>query len=103
MQLAQIVQRAAQLLPVVDAPAQHQLAVHLNARLGELLQVGQRFTCPLVGHHAHPEFWVGGVHRDVDGGNVHVTDALHLMGAEVGQRDVVAEQKAQPLIVVLKI
>ena len=102
-QRQQVVQRAAQLRAVVDAPAQHQLAVHLDAALRQLLQVGQRFAAPLVGQHPGAQHRVGGVDRDEDGADVHLNDAVDLPVGEVGQRDVVAEQEGQPLIVILEI
>ena len=43
------------------------------------------------------------MHRDEDGADVHLDDALHLPLGEVGHGDVVAEQKGQALVVVLEI
>ena len=66
-QLQQIGQGAAQLVAVVDAAAQHQLAVHGNAALHQPGQVLEHLAAALVGQHPHAELGVGGVHRNVDG------------------------------------
>jgi len=46
---------------------------------------------------------VGGVDGDVDGADVQVDDALGLPLRQVGQGDVVAQQEAEPRIVVLEV
>ena len=46
---------------------------------------------------------VRGVDGDIDGGDVQVADPLELPAAEVGQGDVIAHEKGQPGIVILKI
>ena len=103
VQGAQVLQRFFQRRAVVHAPAEHQLKVHLDARLGKAVEVRQHLARVLVGHHPHPQVRVGGVHRDVDGRDVHLDDALGLPLGEVRQGDVVAEQKGQALVVVLEV
>ena len=102
-QRQQVVQRAAQLGAVVDAAAEHQLAVELDAAGRQFGQVLQRFAAALVGQHPHAQLRVGGVYRDKDGADVHLEDAVDLTVGEVGQRDIVAEQKGKPLVIVFKV
>ena len=65
-QLQQVAQGAAQLVAVVDAPAEHQLAVHRDAALHKAGQVLEHLARALVGQHPHPELGVRGVDRNID-------------------------------------
>ena len=58
---------------------------------------------PLVFQHHGPQLRVGGVDRDVDGRDAQVDDPLHLPVRHIGQGQIVAQQKGQPGVVVLKI
>ena len=89
-QRQQIVQSAAQLRAVVHAAANHQLAVHFNARRSQILQLLQNLARLFVGQHPHPQLGVGGVYRNIDGADVHGFDALHLTLTHVGEGDIVA-------------
>ena len=103
VQPGQLFQALAQLVAVVHAAAQNQLAVHLDAGGGKFVDIPQHLARAAVFHHGHAECRVHCVHRDIDGRNVHILDALHFFVAQVRQRDVVAEQKRKPLVVVLEI
>ena len=102
-QLQQVAQGAAKLFAIVDAPAEHQLTVDGDAALHQTGQVLEHLAAPLVGQHPDTELGVGGVHRDVDGRDVHLDDAVDLVILHIGHGDVVAEQKAQPLVIILEI
>ena len=102
-QLQQVGKGAAQLVAVVDAAAEHQLAVDSNAALHQTGQVLEHLAAALIGQHSHPQLGVGGVHRDIDGRDVHLDDAVDLVILHIGHGDVVAEQKAQPLVIILEI
>ena len=56
-----ILQGAAQFLTVIDAAAQHQLTVQLNAARRKFGKILQHLTAALVGQHPHPQLRVGGV------------------------------------------
>ena len=79
MQGQKILQGAAQLLPVIDAAAQHQLTVQLNAARRKLGKILQHLTAALIGQHPHPQLRVGGVDRYKNGADVHLNDAVDLM------------------------
>ena len=102
-QLQQVAQGAAKLFAIIDAPAEHQLTVDGDAALHQTGQILEHFTAPLVGQHPDTELGVGGVHRDVDRRDVHLDDAVDLVILHIGHGDVVAEQKAQPLVIILEI
>ncbi len=94
----------AQLVAVVDAAAEHQLAVDGDAALHQTGQVLEHLAAALVGQHPHTELRVRGVHRNVDGRDVHLDDAVDLVVLHVRHGDIVAEQKkGQTLVVVLEI
>ena len=40
---------------------------------------------------------------NIDGGNVHFYNSVDLVISDIGKRDVVAEQKGKPAVVILKI
>ncbi len=102
-QLQQVCQRAAQLIAVVDAAAQNQLAIDRNAAFHKARQVLEHLAAPLVGEHPHPKLRVGGVDRNVDRRDMHLDDALDLVILHIGHGDIVAEQKGQPLVIIFKV
>ena len=99
----QIAEGAAQLVTVVPAGADHDLTVHHDARLTERLDVVQRPPGILIAQHGAVELGIGGVDGDVDGADVQVDDALRLALRQVRQGNVVAQQEAEPRIVVLEV
>ena len=102
-QFQQVGQGAAQLIAVVDAPAEHQLAVDGNAALHQAGQVLKHLAAAPVGQHPDAELGVGGVDRNVDRRDVHLDDAVDLMVLHVRHGDIVAEQKGQALVVILEV
>ena len=54
-------------------------------------------------HHLHAQFGVGGMHRHIDGADVHFNNAVDLVLRNVGQGDIVAEQKGHSRIVILEV
>ena len=102
-QLQQVSEGAAQLIAVVDAPAEHQLAVDGDAALHQTGQVLEHLARPLVGQHPDPELGVRRMDGDVDGRDVHLDDAVDLVVLHIGHGDIVAEQEGQPLVVVLEV
>ena len=102
-QLQQVGKGAAQLVAVVHAAAKHQLTVDGNAALHQTGQVLEHLAAALIGQHPHPQLGVGGVHRDIDRRDVHLDDAVDLVILHIGHSDVVTEQKAQPLVIILEI
>ena len=91
------------MVAVVPAGADHDLPVHDDARLAEGLDIVQGTGGVLVAQHGAVELGVGGVDGDVDGADVQVDDPLDFPLRQVGQGDVVAQQEAQPGIVILEI
>ena len=88
-----------QLLAVVHAGAQYDLRVnhdagghdgleHIHAALG------------VAAHHAAADIGAYGMDRHVHGAHVALDDVLNIFVGEVGQRDKVALQKAQAIVVV---
>ena len=102
-QFQQVGKGAAQFVAVVHAAAKHQLTVDGNAALHQTGQVLEHLAAALIGQHPHPQLRVGCVHRDIDRGDVHLDDAVDLVILHIGHGDVVAEQKAQPLVIILEI
>ena len=103
LHLRQVPEGAAQLVPVVPAGADHDLPVHHDPRLAEGPDIVQGPQGVLVSQHGAVELGVRGVNGDVDGADAQVDDPLGLPLRQVGQGDIVALQKAQPGVVVLKI
>ena len=91
------------MVTVVPAGANHDLPVHDDTGLAEGLDIVQRPGGVLVAKHGAVQLWVGGVDGDVDGADVQVNDPLGLALRQVGEGDVVAQQKAQPGIVILEV
>ena len=79
------------------------MTVHGDTGLGEPLHDVQGFPGSGVAQHLHPQGRVGGVDGDVDGGDAQVDNALDLAGGEVREGQIVAHQKGQPGVIILKI
>ena len=86
------------------------LVESVNVQVGDVVQAGdvlaQLDTEQLemdIAQQQAADRRVRGVDGDIDGGDVQVADPLELPAAEVGQGDVIAHEKGQPGIVILKI
>ena len=88
---------------IVDAGAQHDLAVELDAPLRQPVQVAQGVPREPVVHHLAPQLGVHGVHRHIDGADAHLQDAVHFPVVNVRERNVVAEQEREPVVIILKV
>ena len=103
VKLGKIAHGAVQFDTVVQSLAKHDLRAEGDSRLGKAVEIGKHLTCTFVFHHLYAQFGVGGVYRYVDGGDVHGDQAFYVGIAQIGERDVVAVQKGETVVVVLKI
>ena len=88
-----------QLLAVVHAGAQHDLRVNLDAGGHDGLE-HVHASLGVAAHHAAADIWAHGMDRHVHGAHVALDDVLHVLVGEVRERDKVALQKAQAVVVV---
>ena len=102
-QLQQVSEGAAQLVAVVDATAEHELTVQLDAARRQPGQIVEHLAATLVGQHPYPQCGVCRVDRDEDWADMHLDDTVNFVVGQVCQRDIVAEQEGEPLVVILKI
>ena len=96
-------QRTTQLIAVVHALADDQLTVHRDAGLRESRQQLERFPGTRIAQHLHAQLRIRGLHRNIEGRNVHFEDALHVLLGQIGHGNVVAHQERQPRVIVLDI
>ena len=99
----QVLHGALQSFPVVPAGAADDLAVHHDPRRGEAAHDLDALAGPPVFQHPAAELRVRGVDGDVHRAHVQIDDPLDLPGGEIGQGDVVSQQKAEPGVVVFEI
>ena len=99
----QVAQRPAELVAVVPAGADDDLAVHDDARLAERADILERAPGVFVAEHRAVQLRIRRVDGDVDGADVQVDDALRLALGEVREGDIVAEQEGKARVVVLEI
>ena len=92
-----------QSLPVVEAGAADDLAVHDNAGLGKAAHDRHALPRPGVSQQLAAQLRVGSVDGDVDGADVQGNDTLNLPLGEIGQGDVIAQQEAEPGVIILKV
>ena len=91
-----------QLLAVVHAGAQHDLRVNLDAGCHDGLEHVQA-ALGVAAHHTAADIGAHGVDRHVHRTHVAVDDVLHVLVGKVRERDKVALQKAQAIVVVADI
>ncbi|MPM57085.1 hypothetical protein SDC9_103903 [bioreactor metagenome] len=103
MKLRQVVHAFLQGRSVVESWAGHNLAVHGDAALGEPAHQLQSPPAVSMAQQQTPQLRLGGVHRNVDGRNMQVHDAPGFPFAEVGEGNIIAHEKGQAGVVILKI
>lgn len=91
-----------QLLAVVHAGAQHDLRVNLDAGGHDGLE-HIHAALGVAAHHASADIGAHGVDRHVHGAHVALDDVLHVLVGKVRERDKVALQKAQAVVVVANV
>ena len=88
-----------QLLAVVHAGAQYDLRVNLDAGGHDGLE-HVHAALGVAAHHAAANIGANGMDRNVHGAHVALDDVLNIIIGEVRERDKVALQKAQAIVVV---
>ena len=96
-------QRVLERGPVVDARADHDLAVHLDAAVEQHAQPAQAGGALGVAQHVGPQLGVGAVDRDEEGAEALGEDALGIELGETGERGEVAVEEREPVVVVLEV
>ena len=91
-----------QLLAVVHAGAQHDLRMNLYAGGHDGLE-HIHAALGVAAHHTAADVGAYGVDRHVHGAHVTLDDVLHVLVGEVRERDKVALQKAQAVVVIANI
>ena len=102
LMLLAVAQSFLQLLAVVHAGAQNDLRVNLDAGGHDGLEYVHA-ALGVTAHHAAANVGAHGVNRYVHGTHVAVDDVLHVFVGEVCERDKVALQKAQAVVVISNI
>ena len=92
-----------QFLLIVEAGAADDLTVHHDAGLRKALLGAEALTGPGILQHPDAELRVHRVHRYIHRAHMKGDDPLNLPLGEIGQGDVIAQEKAQPCIVVLEV
>ena len=101
--LLKILHGAQKLLPVIEAGAADDLAVHDDARLREAAHNVDALPGSFVAQHLAAQLGIRRLDGYVYGAYMQGDDALHLARGEVRERDIVAEEEAQARVVVLEI
>ena len=91
-----------QLLAVIHAGAQHDLRVNLDAGGHDGFEYVHS-SLGVAAHHTTADVGAHGMDRHVHGAHVAGDDVLHVLVGEVRERDKVALQKAQAVVVVANI
>ena len=91
-----------QLLAVIHAGAQHNLRVNLDAGGHDGLEYVHA-ALGVAAHHASADVGAHGMDRHIHGTHVALDDVLHVLVGEVRERDKVALQKAQTVVVIANI
>ena len=92
-----------QLLPIIEAFAQNNLAVHFDSGLIKRVHLFQCFPGEPVVEHPAAQVRIHGLEGNVDGLQAESDDPLQIMPAHVGQGHIVSLEEGQPGIVVFKI
>ena len=103
MQGKQRLQGILQHRAVVNAGAQHDLAVELDAVLFKLPQPGQQLCRVGVLHHFDAHGRISGVNGDEQRAGPAAQDAVKLLIVHIGQRDKVAHHQRHAPVVILDI
>ena len=92
-----------QFLLIVEAGTADDLTVHHDARFRQTLHGADALSGPGIAQHAHAQLRVHRMDRDIYRTYVQGDDAVDLPRGEVGQGNIVPQQKAQPGVVVLEV
>ena len=101
--LEQIAHGPVQRVAVVHAGAEHDLRVRLNSHRRQTAQLFADVGSAAVAQHSPAQLELGRVDRDVQWAEPLLLEPLPVVLAEVGQRDEVAVQEGEPIVVVLQI
>ena len=103
MQRRQVADRAVERVAVVDAGAEHDLRVRLDAERAEPAQLLADIGRGLVAEQIAPQLGLRRMHRDVDRREPLLFEPLPVVLGEVRERDEVAVEEAQPVVVVFHV
>ena len=101
--LLKILHGAQKLLPVIEAGAADDLAVHNDACLCEAAHDIDALPGSFIAQHLAAQLGIRRLDGYVYGAYVQGDDAIDLARGKVRERDIVAEQEAQARVVVLEI
>ena len=101
--LEQLAHGLVQRVAVVHAGAEHDLGVRLDSHRRQAAQLVADVGRAAVAQHSPAQLELGCVDRDVQRAEPLLLQALPVVFAEVGQRDEVAVQEGEPVVVVLQI
>ena len=92
-----------QLLFIVKPRTADDLTVHHDARFRKPLHGADALSGPGIAQHADAQIRVHRVDGDIHRAHMQGDDPVDLPRGEIGQGDVVAQQKAQPCVVILEV
>src|SRR5438046_7937897 len=101
MKLEQVFDRSLKMDPVVETRTQHHLAVQLNAGAGQALDFFHQSIVFSVAQQDRSKFRLGRVNRNVERRQSLVDDAPHLRFVYVREREVIAEQERETIVLIL--
>lgn len=99
----QLGQGRLELVRVVALRHEHDLRMHLDARLDERDQPAQRHRATRVTQHRRPQRGVRGMHRDVEGPQAFGDDPFEVRLGETRERREVAVEEREAIVVVLDV
>jgi hypothetical protein len=103
VQGSQFVDGAGEFVAVVVAGTKHDLRVDLDLVVGQFAQLGQDGFRPFATQHLAAHVGIGGVNAHVERRQALLQNTRPLLLGDVGERDVVAVQETQPVVVVLDV
>jgi len=89
--------------PVVEAGQHHDLRVHLGPQAGQAAELGHHVGGGGIAQYPAAQVGIGGVDRDVERAEVLLADALPVTLVQVGQREVVTEEKGIAVVVLFDV